>query len=173
MLEFNLSGINTIAMKVSRTYIDLINPDAKLNKNSYIECLSHDCYFIQVSRINAETYNDMDKCSELLQMLSVFEQDYFVDDEKTIKKYPYTITKKKKKKMIDTLEYIAADPIMRKIMKEEYWAAMNERIWKSQVETLSEESAAKADKIAELSSENTELRRQLQQAGISISTNLN
>jgi SMC interacting uncharacterized protein involved in chromosome segregation len=75
--------------------------------------------------------------------------------------------------MIDTLEYIAADPIMRKIMKEEYWSAMNERIWKSQVETLSEESAAKSDKIAELSSENTELRRQLQQAGISISTNLN
>jgi hypothetical protein len=84
----------------------------------------------------------MDKCSELLQMLSVFEQDYFVDEEKIIKKYPYTITNKNIKKMIDTLEYIAADPVMRKIMKEEYWSAMNERIWKSQVETLSEKNAA-------------------------------
>jgi hypothetical protein len=159
MLGFNLTGIDTIALKVSRTYIDLLNPAAKFAKNTYIECLSHDSYYIQVARINAATYTDFDKCSELVQMLSVFEQDYFVEEDKTIKRYPYTITNKNIKKMINTLEYIAADPVMRKIMKEEYWAAMNERIWKSQVDTLS-------DKVKEL-------QRLLRQSGIPIPPNLN
>jgi hypothetical protein len=187
MLGFNLSGIDTIAMKVSRTYVDLLNPSATFSKNPYIECLSHDCYYIQVARINAETYADWDKCSELLQMLSLFEQDYFVNTEKSIKKYPYTITNKNIKKMIDTLEYIAADPVMRKIMKEEYWASLNEKVWKSQaetmaseiadlsctVETLSSENAAQSSELAAQSGEIAELRRLLQQSGISIPATLN
>jgi hypothetical protein len=135
MLGFNLSGIDIIAMKVNRTYIDLINPDAKFVKNSYVECLSHGCYYVQCSRINATTYTEWDKCSELVQMLSLFEQNYFVEAEKTTKKYPYTITNKKIKKMLQSLEYAAVDPLTRKLMREEYWASMNERVWKSQVET--------------------------------------
>jgi hypothetical protein len=172
MLGFNLSGINTIAMKVNRTYIDLINPDAKLDKNPYVECLSHDCYYIQISRINAETYTEWEKCSELLQMLSLFEQDYFVE-EKYIKRYPYIITNKNIKKMLHTLEYATADPLTRKIMREEYWASMNEKIWKNQVATLSEKNATLSSEIVTLSSEIAELQRQLQQAGITIPTNLN
>jgi hypothetical protein len=166
MLGFNLAGINTIALKVNRTYIDMLNPAATFDKNPYIERLSHDSYYIQVARINAATYTDFDKCSELVQMLSVFEQDYFVEEAKTIKKYPYTITNKNIKKMIDTLEYIAADPVMRKIMKEEYWAAMNEKIWKSQIETQAEQIAAQANEIAAL-------HLLLQQSGIPIPPNLN
>jgi hypothetical protein len=158
VLGFELPGINTIVMKVGRTYIDLLNPATKFDKNPYIESLSHDCYFIQVPRINAKTYTDFDKCPELLQMLSVFEQDYFKEDEeeKIRKKYPYTITNKKLKKMVETLEYIATDPETRRLMKEEYWAAFNERVWKKQVETLSSKNAALSDEIADL-------RRQLQQ----------
>jgi hypothetical protein len=147
MLGFNLKKIDTIAMRVNRTYVDLIDPAGKFDKNPYVECLSHDCYFIQAARINAAVYADFDKCSELVQMLSVFEKDYFAEENKKKKTYRYTITNKNIKKMIETLEYIAADPVMRKIMIEEYWASQNERIWKSQVETLTEENAAQSNKI--------------------------
>jgi hypothetical protein len=184
-------------MKVGRTYIDLLNPDAKFARNPYIESLSHDCYFIQVPRINAATYAEFDKCPELLQMLSVFEQDYFEEgeEEKTAKKYPYIITNKKLKKMVETLEYIATDPETRRAMKEEYWAAFNERVWKKQIEnqsiqitvlssenaaqsiqlaTQSIQLAAQSNQLAAQANEIAELRRQLQkQSGTQIPLSLN
>ena len=63
--------------------------------------------------------------------------------------------------MVETLEYIAADPKTRRIMQEEYWAALNETIWESQVTALTNENAALAD-------ENVTLRQLLKQAGIEI-----
>ena len=56
--------------------------------------------------------------------------------------------------MVETLEYIAADPKTRRAMQEEYWAALNDTILENQVTTLT--------------NENAELRRLLQQAGIEI-----
>ena len=93
-------------------------------------------------------------------MLSLFEQDYFVD-EKYLKKYPYPITNKNIKKMVETLEYISADPKVRRAMQEEYWAAQNEIIWENQVTELSNQNAT-------LSNQNEVLRRLLQKAGIDI-----
>jgi len=160
MLGFALPEIEAIAVKANRTYVDIICGDEIKNKSPFIESLTHDAYFVQVSRINRDTYLNWEKCSELKQMLSLFEQDYFVD-ENFLKKYPYSITNKNIKKMVETLEYIAADPKTRRAMQEEYWAAMNETIWENQVTTLSNE-------VTTLSNENAELRRILQQAGISI-----
>ena len=86
-------------------------------------------------------------------MLSLFEQDYFVD-ENFLKEYPYPITDKNIKKMVETLEYIAADPKTRRAMQEEYWAAQNEIVWENQI-------ALKDRKIAEL-------EQMLKKAGINI-----
>jgi histidyl-tRNA synthetase len=120
-------------------------------------------------------YADFDKCSELVQMLSVFEQNYFTDKTKTIKRYPYSTTNQKLLKMINTLEYIAADPVMQKLMKEEYYASLNETIWKSKVKTLTEENAVLSDTNEALSDTNAaqsnkieELKRLLRQSGIQI-----
>ena len=61
--------------------------------------------------------------------------------------------------MVETLEYIAADPKTRRIMQEEYWAALNETIWESQVTTLTKKIKTQADELKTL-------RRLLKQAGI-------
>jgi hypothetical protein len=135
MLGFTLPKINSIAVKVNRTYVDMLCGDEIKHKDSFIESLTHDAYFVQIPHVNKDTYTDWEKCSELEQMLSLFEQDYFTEKD-FYKKYPYTITDKRIKKMVETLEYIAADPITRRIMEEEYWAALNETIWESQVTTL-------------------------------------
>ena len=158
MLGFPLPEIETIVLKVNRTYMDMINGEEVKNKSPFIECLTHDGYFIQVPRINRDTYTELENCSELKTMLSLFEQDYFVD-ENYLKKYPFPITNKNIKKMVETLEYIAADSKVRRAMQEEYWAAQNEIMWEKQV-------AAQSNQIATLSNQNAELRRLLQQAGI-------
>ena len=151
MLGFTLPKIEAISTKVKRTYIDTMSDNEITNKSPFIESLTHDAYFIQVPRIKRDTYSEWDKCSELKKMLSLFEQDYFVD-ENFLKTYPYPITDKNIKKMVETLEYIAADPKIRRAMQEEYWAAQNEILWENQVTALS--------------NENAELRRILKQAGI-------
>ena len=177
MLGFPLQGIKTIAIKINRTYEDIDTTDANdenLIKSPFIECLTHDGYFLQVPRINKDKYLNWEKCSELRKMMSLFEQDYFVD-ENFLKKYPYPITDKNIKKMIETLEYIAADPKTRRAMQEEYWAALNETMWENQVAEQSNQIATQSNQIATLSNQNAtlsnqnaELRRILQQAGINI-----
>jgi len=65
--------------------------------------------------------------------------------------------------MVETLEYIAADPKVRRAMQEEYWAAQNEVLWENQVTTLMNENVSLSQKIVEL-------QRMLQQAGIVVAS---
>ena len=162
MLGFVLPEVEAIAVKASRTYVDILGGETLRNKSPFIESLTHDAYFVQVPRISREAYTKWDECSELKQMLSLFAQDYFVD-ENFLKRYPYPITNKKIKTMVETLAYIASDPKTRRIMQEEYWAARNEILWENQVTTLE-------NKVETLAHENVALRRLLQQAGIDTSS---
>jgi hypothetical protein len=107
-------------------------------------------------------------------MLSLFEQNCFVE-EKYIKRYPYTITNKNIKKMLNTLEYAAADPVKKKLIEEEYYALINETVWKSQNAILSNQLAAQSNQLAAQSNQlaaqsdgNAVLLRLVQQAGITI-----
>jgi len=142
MLGFVFPEIATVAVKTNRTYIDIINGGKVENKNPFIESLTHDAYFIQIPRIKREMYADWENISDLMKMLSIFEQDYFVD-KNFLKNYPYSTTDKNIKKMVDTLAYIAADPKVRRAMEEEYWATLNETLWK---QTIAEQSNALTQK---------------------------
>ena len=77
-----------------------------------------------------EMFGNLKDCSDLLKILSLFEQGYFVD-KKFIKRYPYPITHKTIKKMITALERIAIDPITRRIMAEQEFDALNEAFWQN------------------------------------------
>ena len=143
LLGFNLPEIDTVAFMVPRLYIDLICDGEIKKRNLFVESLTHDGYFIQIARIRREMYRDWGKCNELLKMLSVFEQDYFIDETTTTKKYPYLTNDKNLSAMIARLEFIAADSYMQRVMLEEYWAARNEEIWEMEI-------AEKDAKIAEL-----------------------
>ena len=167
MLGFALPEVEAIAVKANRTYIDIICGNEIKHKSPFIESLTHDAYFVQVPRINSDTYLDWEECSALKQMLSLFEQDYFVD-ENFLKEYPYSITNKNIKKMVETLAYIAADPKVRRAMQEEYWAAQNEILWENQVTTLSNQVTTLNNQNATLNQKIAELQRLLQQAGIDI-----
>jgi hypothetical protein len=161
ILGFPLSGIEATVVKVGRIYEDVINNIDIKNKSRFIESLTHDGYFLQVPRINKEEYEEWEKCGELKQMLSLFEQDNFKDNN-FYKEYKYPITNKNIKKMVETLAYIAADPIARRTMQEEYWAALDEQMWENQLAEIKKDLAAK-DK------ENEKLHRILQQLGVDIS----
>ena len=58
MLGFTLPGIEAIAVKAGRKYMDLIANNEITVKNPFIESLTHDAYFIQVPRITKDIYGD-------------------------------------------------------------------------------------------------------------------
>jgi uncharacterized coiled-coil protein SlyX len=175
-------GYDTAAVKIDKKCTDLISRKVmeKTGKSPYIDSLTHESYYIQVPRIT----KDWNKRSKLEQLLSLFEQDYFLE-ENYIKQYPYPITNKNIKQMIATLERIASDPVSRRIMQEEYWAALEYDIYKkqerkiatmsskvaaqsNQIEAKDSQIAAQSNQIAAKDSQIEELRQLLQQAGIKI-----
>jgi transcriptional regulator of heat shock response len=159
-LGFELSGIDSIMIHVNRQYTDMLPPrDADTgkrkkrairNRHPFIEGLTHDGYFIQIPRINEDAFTNWEQCSELEKMLSLFEQDYFVDKDKTIKKFPYPITDKNLKKMVDTLEVIAKDQKLRRIIQEENWALQDDILWEQALAEKDKALASQAKRIAEL-----------------------
>ena len=108
-LHFELPEVETIAVKVNRTYADLIHGGEISGKSPFIESLTHGGYFLQIPRITAETFREWDKCSLREQLLSLCEQDYFIE-ENFYKRYPYPLTDKNIKKKVETLAYIVAKP---------------------------------------------------------------
>ena len=62
--------------------------------------------------------------------------------------------------MEETLAYIASDPKARRIMQEEYWAALNEILWENQVTALTNEKVRLENEYARLKNENVRLRNE-------------
>ena len=91
--------------------------------------------------------------------------------------------------MLETLEYLAADPKVRRAMQEEYWAELNEELWEkqekehiqqiatltnqnstqfNQITTLFNQITTQSNQISTLTNQVVELQRLLQQSGIEI-----
>ncbi len=77
-LGFSLENITTPALKVNRQYFDLINEKQLNVKETFIEKLTHDCYVIQIKRLD-ETIE-----TELESVLQVFNQTYISKDKKLL-----------------------------------------------------------------------------------------
>ena len=158
LLGFKLTGTSQVAIKIKRSGDDLLDGGDVEIKDPLVEALTHDAYFIQVSRIRPEIFDNLKNSSDLLKILSIFEQNYFVDKE-YFKKYPYPITHKIIKKMVTTLERIAADPKTRRIMQEEEFAALDLAFWQDVVAQKEKTLAQKDKLIAAQKKELEELKR--------------
>ena len=188
MFGYTLTGCDSIVTSVKHSYYSEDKKSEIKQKNAFIESLTHDAFFIQIPRIDSNIFSNSELSEDMKMLLSLFEQNYFVEGNYT-KKYIYPITNKNIKKMIDTLEFIQADPKIRRAMQEEYWVAQNEDIWEKKVTSLNDkvvtltdrnvtltnenvtlvnENVTLTDKNVTLTNENEELRRMLLQAGLKL-----
>lgn len=114
MLGFNLPEIEAAAVKVDRNYIDLQTKSIIDTKSDFIEKLTHDCYIVQLLRIESRFQTTLDR------LLTVFEQRYFISDEEILKSYEPTADNEPMiTKMIDTLYHRGADPKKRQELEDE------------------------------------------------------
>jgi hypothetical protein len=104
LLGFKLPDLDSAAIKVKRNYLDLLTHKVIEQKNDFIEKLTHDCFVVQLPRIQVKLLTRLEK------LLSVFEQNFFVDDHGTIKQYNYEVEDEEIKKMIAILHFAGTDP---------------------------------------------------------------
>ena len=121
LLGFKIPKIKTPAIKVNRTYIDMIGNTEIKQKSKLIESLTHDGYFVQIPHIQGRPRTILEK------LLSVFEQKYFVDSKEFIKEYAYPLDDKNLKEILETLVYAAADPVTKREMEAAWWADQDEK----------------------------------------------
>ncbi|MBM2815276.1 MAG: hypothetical protein HW421_2038 [Ignavibacteria bacterium] len=104
LLGFRLSEIESSVLKVNRQYIDLITNKIINQKSEFIEKLTHDCYIVQIPRIQSRIQ------SKLEMLLTVFEQKNFIDDKEITKNYTYQIKNESIKDMVNILHHAGTDP---------------------------------------------------------------
>jgi len=122
ILGFKLYNIESACVKVRRRYHDLINDTIIDEKNEFIEKLTHDSFVVQVKRITGKYKSRLDK------LLSVFEQDNFVDDKGVVKEFIHETDVEEVKIMTDILHHTGTDPAERKQIEDEQeaWRTIDE-----------------------------------------------
>jgi hypothetical protein len=152
LLGFTVPKIKTPAIKVNRTYIDMIGKTEIKQKSKLIEALTHDGYFVQIPHIKGKPRTSLEK------LLSVFEQQYFVDDKETTKEYEYPLDDENVEEMVEMLKYAAADPKTKREMEAAWWADQDEK----EYERMEKEIEENKKTIAEKDREIAKLKKQLE-----------
>lgn len=113
LLGFNLTELESSVIKVNREYMDLITHQVLDKKSDFIERLTHDCYVVQLGRIESKVGTKLEK------LLSIFEQHYFVDGDNTLKEYKHRIDDDNIGRMVEKLHYVGTEPSERKKIEDE------------------------------------------------------
>ena len=153
LLGFKLTNIKAAAIKVCRTYIDMIGQTEIKQKNKLIEALTHDGYFVQIPYITGKPRTLLES------LLSIFEQKYFIDEKNTLKEYEYPIEDENLKMMVAILQHAASDAKTRREMEESWWAEEDEKEWNKELQEKNKIIAEKDKSLAEKDKEIAELKR--------------
>lgn len=152
ILGFTLPEINSACIKVERNYKDLINKKIIDKKSDFVEKLTHDAFIVQVERITDRYQTSLDK------LLSVFEQNNFVDDNKIVKQFTHSADSEDIKILTDILHHSGTNPEERKQIEieQEAWRSVNAMFEENNKELLKKLS----DSEKELKEKNKTLEEQ-------------
>ena len=121
ILGFKLPEIESACIKVERNYRDLVDKKIIDKKSDFVEKLTHDSFIVQVDRITNRYQTSLDK------LLSVFEQNNFLDENKITKKFEHPTDTEEVKILTDILHHTGTNPEdRRKIeIEQEAWRTVN------------------------------------------------
>jgi hypothetical protein len=121
ILGFKLPEIETPCIKVERNYKDLVNNKIIDKKSDFVEKLTHDSFIVQVDRITGNYSTKLDK------LLSIFEQQHFIDDKKITKEFKHELDSEDIKLTTDILHFAGTNPEERKKIEteQEAWRTVN------------------------------------------------
>jgi hypothetical protein len=140
LLGFKLSGHETQASHVGRISWDLISKKKITKKDAFVEALTHDAYFVQITRIKGRPRTLLGK------MLSVFGQEYFIDEKNIVKKYKYPVDNDIIGEMVDVLRNVAADPEERRNIEQEWLTLKDEEGYEQALKAIEEKDKTIGEK---------------------------
>jgi len=114
ILGFDLD-VDSPIFEISPTGHDLITQERVYSNHYLVKAVTHTSYFIQTKRISPSDNTLLEK------MLSLFEQDNFLNDEKTIKSFNFTVTEPGLTEMVDILHYAVNDEEVKQKLKDELY----------------------------------------------------
>ncbi|MFY7810430.1 MAG: hypothetical protein ACOVQ2_01745 [Flavobacterium sp.] len=143
ILGFKLPEIETACIKVERNYKDLVHKKIINKKSDFVEKLTHDSFIVQVDRITNRYQTRLDK------LLSVFEQNNFVDENKITKEFQHPTDTEDVKLLTDILHHTGINPEERKQIEieQEAWRSVNAMFEDKERELLNKLKAK--DKVLE------------------------
>ncbi len=145
LLGFRLE-IDAVVIKVDRQYLDLMTNEVIDKKSDFIEKLTHDCFVVQIPRIQPRLKSRLD------MLLSLFEQNYFVDQYEITKSYNYPVEDDLLKEMIQILHHAGTDPEERlELEKEQEALRVFEAGMKELKQTIEEKNKALSEQERVLS----------------------
>jgi len=113
-LGYTISETLPGVIKVNRDYIDVLGGGKKIEERSeFIECLTHDSYVIQIPLLHVEMK------SELERVLSVFQQENFIDETIRLKRYEYEVSSDLLGLILKQLQKAAGDSELHKQIEDE------------------------------------------------------
>jgi hypothetical protein len=106
---------------VERNYKDLVNNKIINQKSDFVEKLTHDSFIVQIDRITGNYSTKLDK------LLSIFEQQHFIDDKKITKEFIHELDSEDIKLATDILHFAGTNPEERKKIEteQEAWRTVN------------------------------------------------
>jgi len=113
-LGYTISETLPGVIKVNRDYIDVLGGGKKIEERSeFIECLTHDSYVIQIPLLHVEMK------TELERVLSVFQQENFIDETIRLKRYDYEVSSDLLALILKQLQKAAGDSELHKKIEDE------------------------------------------------------
>jgi hypothetical protein len=143
ILGFELPEISTSCVRVNKSYYDAIHELPLDTKSHFIERIMHNCVVVQAGKIEKDRY-----ITPLDKLLSVFEQDDFIDAGSEITKYfRHPIDDENIRRIIDILHYCASDADERKKIEAEHeaWETYQELL-----ESYEKDNMEKLDKQSKI-----------------------
>ena len=114
-------------VNVSRQYIDMDTGNIIETRSKFVEMLTHDCIVIQIPGLNIKVQK------HLKELLSIFEQEHFIDITKLQKEYFHQVESTEMRYLLSNLEKAMAIPEVREQLELEQEAIQEYQSLNSQI----------------------------------------
>ena len=157
-LGFNLSKTLPSVIKVNREYIDVLGGKKIVERNEFIERLTHDAFVIQIPLLHVSLKTRLER------ILSVFQQEHFIDGSRHLKSYEFQTEDVLMAKILRQLEKAAADEDLHRLLELEEMALSEYESTFTEMEkkfAKQNQALAQKDQVIELTTKELEQKAQV------------
>ena len=158
ILGYNVIQVNSKVIKIKHIYNDMISNKEIEQKSEFIEALTHDGYYVQLPNLKGDPGNTL-----VEKLLSIFEQDNFVDGKTIFKEYKHSVDHGVLREILGILHYLAVDPVEKRAIQDALYDLEDEEAYQKALDTIAENVRTIAEKDQAIAEKDQELEQKDQE----------